>query len=607
MKIFFKHEIKPNDKLTNEQIVTLLLKSRHIKNLNEFLNPPSPLTLTLKNFGLYKKSIKKVLKILKEIKLKNQTIVVYTDYDADGITGGAILWETLYLLGFKVMPYVPHRKLEGYGFSKKGIDNVKKQFDPALIISVDHGITKVEEIKYAAALGIKIIVTDHHLKGKALPKKAEAIFHIPALSGSGVAYFFAKEVFSSFWGAKRLQNLDSGQAKMTTLQNNFSSDYLSLAAIGTIADLVPLTGPSRSVVKYGLEAFRKTKRVGLKQIIKESGIENKDITPYHIGFIIAPRINAIGRLEHAIDALRLLCTTDIKRAEKLAVHIGLKNKERQDLVEKSVEEARKMLDVTDKNIILGTNEVRTPESDSGQARMTKISKIIILVSDHWHEGIIGLIASKIAEEFYRPTLVLTKTDFGYKGSTRSIPSFHITEFLRSLKKNLIDVGGHKQAAGFTLNTKQLNEFTKNAHKLAEKLIKDKDLEKKIEADLKIPLSKVNLSLVKSLEALEPFGIGNPRPTFYSEGILTGAQLLGKTQKHLKIWVSDVIPVPIRGQAPAEIQSLELISFNSADKFKELSRGQKISIVYNLDVNEWNDKKIVQGKLVNFTSDINKSG
>jgi len=554
MLITYKNEIKSQDNLTNDQIVALFLKSRNIKNLDEFLNPPSPLNLSLKDFGPdlvgIEKSFKKVLKILKEIKENNQMIVVYTDYDADGITGGAILWETLYLLGFKVMPYVPHRKLEGYGFSKKGIDNVKKQFNPALIISVDHGITKVEEIKYAASLGIKIIVTDHHLKGEKIPKKAEAIFHIPTLSGSGVAYFFAKEV------SKHFQSTINNQQ----LSINFQTDYLALATIGTIADLVPLTGPSRSVVKHGLQAFKKIKRVGLKQIIKESGIENKDITPYDIGFIIAPRINAIGRLEHAIEALRLLCTTDVKRAEKLAKHIGLTNRERQDLVEKSVEEAKQTIN----NQQLAIN-----------------NKIIILVSDYWHEGIIGLIASKIAEEFYRPTLVITKSEENYKGSARSIPSFHITEFLHSLKKYIIDVGGHKQAAGFTLEKNQLDLFVTAVRDRSEKLIKDKDLEKKIEADLKIPLSKINLSLVKSLEQLQPFGIGNPTPTFYSEGILTGAQLLGKTNAHLKIFVD----------------GLELIAFNQADKFKELSRGNLINVVYSLEIDRWNGRERLRGKIV----------
>src|SRR3989344_4873746 len=196
MKIIFKQEIKSTDKLKTEELIDILLKNRQIKNKKEFLHPTHPAKINLTDFG-FKREVKKTLKLLDSIKKNNQMIVVYTDYDADGITGGAILWETLHLLGFKVMPYVPHRKFEGYGFSKKGIDNVKKEFDPALIISVDHGITKVEEIKYATKLGIKIVITDHHLKGEKIPK-AESIFHIPALSGSGVAYFFAKEIFNYF-------------------------------------------------------------------------------------------------------------------------------------------------------------------------------------------------------------------------------------------------------------------------------------------------------------------------------------------------------------------------------------------------------------------------
>ena len=559
MKITFKNEIKLHDKSTEKEIVNVLLKARNIKDIPLFLNPPSPLTLTLEDFGSYKKSFKKVLEILKKIKEKDQMIVIYTDYDADGITGGAILWETLYLLGFKVMPYVPHRKMEGYGFSRIGIDNIKKKFDPSLIISVDHGITKIEEIKYATKLGIKIIVTDHHLKGEKNPEKAEAIFHIPALSGSGVAYFFAKEIFDSFSNNETIK-----QSNNKLLRFNFSTDYAALASIGTIADLVPLAGPSRSLVKYGLETFNKIKRFGIKHILKQAGIQDKKITPYEVGFMIAPRINAIGRLEHAIDALRLLCTNDEKKAYDLAHKIGNVNIERQELVEKSVKEAKKML------------EIETKKS-------TAIPKVIILVSEHWNEGIIGLIASKIAEEFYRPTLIITKSDAGYKGSARSIPSFHVTDFLRSLKKDLIDAGGHKQAAGFTLEKNQLEGFIKNAQKLAKKLINDKDLERKIEADLKIPISKINLDLVRSLETLEPFGMGNPKPTFYSEGILTGAQLLGKTQKHLKIFVD----------------GLELLAFNQADKFKELSRGQKIKVVYNLEIDRWNSRERLKGKVVYF--------
>ncbi len=473
MKITFKKEIKSADNYTNDEIIKFLIKNRKIKNINDFLNPKFPLNISLNDFNpKYKLYLIKVIKLLKDIKKKDQMIVVYTDYDADGITGGAILWETLHLLGFKVMPYVPDRKLEGYGFSITGIDNIKKKYNPSLIISVDHGITKVKEIAYAVKKGIKVIVTDHHLKGNKIPK-AEAIFHIPELSGSGVAYFFAKEIFTRFSHPKGDQARPSlVTLRVTRLKSNFEIDFLALASIGTIADLVPLIGPSRSIVKYGLKTFPNIKRFGIKHILKEAGIEGKEITPYEIGFIIAPRINAIGRLEHAIDALRLLCTNDELKALALAKKIGQTNTERQDLVKKSVEEAQKKI-----------SNFHPPAGGP-------ISKIIILTSDHWHEGIIGLIASKIAEEFYRPTLVLTKSNGNYKGSARSIPGFDITKFLRSLKKYFVDIGGHPQAAGFTIEKKQIISFRATACKLIDKLIKDKDLERKIRADLKIPLSKL---------------------------------------------------------------------------------------------------------------------
>ncbi len=566
MQIFTKAEIKNKQLITDQEIINLILKNREIEDEKEFLKPSDPFKITLPDFG-FKDEFQKALKILQKIKKKKQTIVVYTDYDADGITGGAILWETLYLLGFQVMPYVPDRKLEGYGFSRKGIDNVKKQFNPSLIISVDHGITKVDQISYAKKLGIQVIVTDHHLKQKKIPS-AEAIFHIPALSGSGVSYFFAKEIFTYFKNTKEIPL----KTNLHTLDRYFQNDYLALASIGTVADLVPLVGPSRSLVKFGLEVFPQIKRFGIKHILKEAGIENKLITPYDIGFIIAPRINAVGRLENALDALRLLLTTNEDRAQKLAQKVGKTNRQRQDLVQKSVEEAKKQFKVQ-------------------SAKFKTLPKIIILISDHWHEGIIGLIAAKVVEEYYRPTIILTKTDGTYKASARSIPGFHITDFLLGLKNYLVDVGGHKQAAGFTIEEKNLKSFCQEAEKKAEKLIQEKDLEKKIEADLNLPLSRVTLSLAKKIENLAPFGIGNPQPVFVSNGKITGAHLFGKNNEHLKIFIGD--------QTSASRQSLEFIAFFSGDKFKNLAREKNIQVVYTLDINRWGEKENLRGKIISF--------
>jgi single-stranded-DNA-specific exonuclease len=555
MKITFKQEIKPTDQMTSNEIIDLLLKKRGVKDKEEFLNPHSPLTMNLSDFG-YTKEIKKVIGMLKKIKDEDKMIVVYTDYDADGITGGTILWETLFLLGFKTMPYVPHRQKEGYGFSVIGIDNVKKEYNPALIISVDHGITAVEQIKYAKSIGIPVVVTDHHLKGDVIPEDAEAIFHIPALSGSGVAYFFSKLLFDTF--GKESKNF-------TMLKNHFQTEYLALASIGSIADLVPLVGPTKSIVKFGLEACSKTSRVGLCHIIKEAGIEGKKITPYEVGFIIAPRINAIGRLEHAMDALRLLCTPKEEIALELASKVGETNTQRQDLVKKAVEEAKKEVEA------MGT-----------------IPNIIVLQSDKWHEGIIGLIASKMTEKYFRPTIVMTKSEGFYKGSARSIPSFHITNFLKDLQPYLVSVGGHAQAGGFSIEEDKLKSFTKEVGKKGKELIKEEDLVKTVEADLRLPLSKITYGLVKLTEKLQPFGIGNPQPTFYSNARLLDAKLFGKKNEHLKIVVQD-----------PDVRSypLELIAFSAADKFSTLSRGKDINVVYQVEIDRWGGNEKVRGRIV----------
>lgn len=547
MKLLWKKEIKPDEKTTPDQIVKLLIENRGIKNVEEFLNPPSPLNIKLEQFNKsYATSLKKVFKLLEQIKKDNRTIVVYTDYDADGITGGAVLWETLHLLGFMTMPYVPHRVTEGYGFSLKGIDSVKKQFDPALIISVDHGITAERKIAYAKSLGIPIIITDHHLKSDTPPTSAFAVFHVPELSGSGVSYFFSKAIFDHFSSV----TLDA--TRLEKLRNNFSYDYISLASIGTIADLVPLTGVSRSIVKYGLEQFPKIKRVGILELLKQAGIEHKPIATYEVGFIVAPRINAIGRLEHAIEALRLLCTNDKTKAQELTSKISKKNTERQDLVMVSVLEAEKKLQVASYKL--------------------QEKKIIILFSSTWHEGVIGLIASKLVEKFYRPVIIITKSGMKYKGSARSIPAFHMTDSLREHKDLLIDVGGHAQAAGFTMEQKNLDSFITAMTAFADKKLTTEDLVKTVTADIKLPISSITKALIDKLEQLKPNGMGNPAPTFLSVVVIEKAYSMGKDQQHLKFYSDD---------------GMEFVAFGKGDSLKSLSRGEVREVVYSPELNEWN--------------------
>lgn len=530
-----------------ETLISDILKSRDIDDMETFLNPPHPDTISLADFftdkDAFEKSWKKSLELLKKIREDGSTIAVYTDYDADGVTGGAVMWETLHKLGFKVMPYIPDRS-EGYGFSIDGINRVIDEHDPALIISVDHGIVGHEQITYAKQKGVPIIVTDHHHKQDGDPENAHAVFHTSQTSGSGVAYFFAKYVAEAFEGTP-------GHDHVMKLMH---TDYIAIASIGAVADLVPLVGPTRSLVKEGLKQLASTRRPGLKNMIEDAQISGP-LSTYHIGYIIAPRINAFGRLEHAMDALRLLCTPSRQRASELSAKANDVNSTRQQRVKEAVEQAHQMV-------------------DHGK-------KIIVLGSDDWEEGIIGLIAGKIMQAYYKPTIVFTRSDGEAKASVRSVDGIHITDFLSDLKDHLIDMGGHAAAAGFSISNDNIDAFVKAAYDKAEEEFTEELLTRKRTVDALIPLSSASLELAEQLQKLEPFGIGNEKPYFVTQGKISGIQRLGKNQDHTKILLSD---------GNAEFEALKFYDKEPG----QLQKGHPVSLMLEVQVNEWNGRKSVQG-------------
>ena len=540
-----EHDISPSE------LIDLFLADRGITDSASFLNPTSPKDLIFSDFFENKKEFEKnkklTLKLLRDIKKSGRTIVVYCDYDADGITGGAILWETLNHLGFSVMPYIPDRKTEGYGFSKKGIDAVITKHDPALIISVDHGIVGHSQIEYAKEKGVKVIITDHHQKADTNPPAAYAIFHTSKLSGSGVSYFFSREIAREL-GAD------------TDLLTHFESDFLALAAIGTIADLVPLVGPSRAVAKYGLAAFATVQKKGLKALLKECALDGKMIKTYEVGFMIAPRINAFGRLEHGMDALRLLCTKSLEKAVLLAKKANMINSLRQDLVKKACDEALEMVD---------------PEAS-----------ILIVAGDSWEEGIMGLIAGKIVQKYGKPAIVKAKNGTMYKASARAPEGYDLISFLRNSSDQYLSIGGHPGAAGFSIEVKKYKKFVTDLQKNAKKEFANvSDVGKTI--DLQIPLSLATTELALLLETLEPFGMGHQSPLFMSVGRIVNKKLMGKNSTHMKLWIADDA-----GGA------LEVMHFNVEKKQSDdYSKDSEISFVYNLESNTWGGRTKAVGKIV----------
>lgn len=540
-----------DEKQSEADIITTLLIDKGLTDKNaveKFLHPVAPTDLCADDVGIDQANLKDASgRIMKAVQAK-ESIVVYADYDADGITAGAIMWETLWKMGARVMPYIPHREGEGYGLSAKGIDAVRKQYDPSLIITVDHGITAHEKVAYAKKLGIDVIVTDHHVKPDRLPDCVTV--HTTNLAGSGVSWFVARYIAAKSGDRRVIEGVD---------------DALALAALGTIADLVPLIGPNRSIAVYGLAAMKKTHRVGLNALIADAGITKEAIETYAISHMLAPRLNAMGRIEHALDALRLLCTTDADKAAIFAQKLGLTNKARQQMTEDTVLHAHGLLPKSSKNL----------------------RKLIFLSHESYNPGIIGLVAGKMTEEYYRPAVVVSVGDEFSKASARSIPGFNIIEAIRKCSGLLVDAGGHPMAAGFTIETKNLGKLQKKLETIAQREIDEEQLKRVLHVDMEIPLNAATESLWKKIREFAPFGIGNPQPVFASRSLtVADVRLIGATQKHMKFKVG---MTGLRKQVDA-------IAFNMADMYGKLKSDTAIDLAYTIDMNEWMGRKNLQLKV-----------
>ncbi|MEK9143801.1 MAG: single-stranded-DNA-specific exonuclease RecJ [Patescibacteria group bacterium] len=555
------------NKSKGDDIIKILLENRGLKTKKDielFLNPPDPSKLTASDVGIDKASLVKAITRIQKAIHDKESIVVYADYDADGITAGAIMWEALHSLGANVMPYIPHRVEEGYGLSVKGIDAVREQFDPSLIITVDHGITAWEKVKYARSQGIDVIITDHHVKPKKLPDCTT--IHTTKLSGAGVSWFLAKEVLGVL---KRRHPAWQGDA------------FIELAAIGTIADMMPLTGPNRSIVKYGLAAINLTTRVGLEALIADAGFTKGALDVYTVSHALAPRLNAMGRLEHAMDALRLICTKQEVKARLLAGKLGLINRQRQKLTEETLVHALKGLTLR------------------WQGETFSESKLIFISHESYNQGVIGLVAGKLVEEYYRPAIVVSKGEIFSKASARSINGFNIVEAIRSCSDILVDVGGHPMAAGFTVETKNLAVLQERLEKLIEKELDEDKLTRTLKIDAEIPLDDVTPELYKELQKLQPFGFGNPEPVFATRDVVVKeTRLVGADGKHLKLRVSSSVnPILTVIPAKAGIQSfLDAIAFNFGSLYGKLQNNSIVDLAYTIDMNTWNGNSRLQLKV-----------
>ena len=530
-----------NAKLKIDELINLLLENRGITTKKEreaFLNPKLE-DVTPKSVGIDAKQLKQAIARIKQAIEKKEQIIVFGDYDVDGITGSAILWETLHSLGADVWPYIPSRVEEGYGLSVKALENqALRAKHPTLIITTDNGIVAHDAVTFANEQGIDVIITDHHVVSETLPD-AVAIVHTTKLCGAGVAYVLSKELRVS------------------------EDNHLELATLGTVADMVPLTGANRAIVKNGLPVLSQTKRLGLLALFKQAGLQKETFSVYEIGYIIAPRLNASGRIASAMDSLRLLCTTNKKRAEDLAELLEATNKERQILLREAAEDA-----------VLRVKQ-----------QAASIKKLVIVAQESYQEGVIGLVAGRLVEAFYRPAIVIAKREKMSKASARSVSGFNIIEFLRIHAAHFVNVGGHPMAAGFTIETEKITLLQQLFEEQAEKMLDEVTLTRKLKIDCELSLSMITEKLYEALQVLAPFGMGNPEPVFATRDvIIQDIRVMGKEGSHLKLFLRQ------------EKDSFEAIAFGMGERASELHVGDAIDVAYTIDENTWNGNTKLQLKV-----------
>ena len=522
-----------------------VLANRDIQNVQ---NANNYLSKSLKNTYdpyIFKHIDKIVNRILSAVK-KNELITVYGDYDVDGICSTAILYSTLKEIGAKCQYYLPCRD-EGYGLNSKAIKKCSEQ-GTKLIITVDCGINNCAEIKFAGSIGIDIIVTDHHVPGKNLPecigimnpKLADSPYPYKDLAGVGIAYKLSEAIAKKFPGTDVTQHLD-------------------LVGLGTIADVVPLTGENHIFAFHGLEAIKNTKKIGLQYLKKKSGIE-REVYAGQVAFRLAPRINAAGRLDTAEPAIKLLLTKDEKEAKEFSNVLDSNNKERQKLEKDVLDNAIEQIE-------------RTFNFNS--------DKIIVLDNNNWPKGVIGIVASRIVNRYYRPCILISVEEGMGRGSCRSINNFNILSALDACNEHLKEYGGHSHAAGLGIEEILIDSFRDKINQYAEMTINTDDLVPRLIIDSEISFNDITFNLIEQLDKLSPYGYGNPKPTFVSKGLELYREPKIVGDKHLKFWLK------------SQGRVFEAIGFDMSEYISLLDEFTNLDIVYNLHINNWKDKQIIQ--------------
>ena len=541
-------ETELSKKINISPEISQILNNRGIndeKDAEIFMNP----SLEYLRDPFLMKDMKKATERIKKAIENKERIYIYGDYDVDGVSSTSILYIYFKSIDYPVKYYIPNRLEEGYGINEDAIRKISND-GCDLIITVDCGITSVNEVGLANELGIDVIITDHHECQSDVPdayaivnpKQDDCNYPFDMLCGCGVAF-------------KMIQALtDEEEFKRSMF------DYLEVVTLATICDIVPLIDENRIIVKNGLKLMKEGKNLGLRELIKVCGIETSKIGSSHIGYSVGPRINASGRLGHSYLGVQLF-TTDLEdEAKEIANILEAKNIERQMIESKMYKEAEDVI---------------------SSSENYKDDKVLVVAKEGWQHGIIGIVASKLTEKYYKPTILLTIEDGEATGSARSIKGFSIFDALVSCKDLMNKFGGHEQAAGLALNAENIEELRKRVNKIADYNLNKDDLIENIKVEYELEEESATLDLIDNLHKLEPFGLSNPSPRFIMRDLLlTNIYKMGKNKQHLKLICENE-------------KSYECVGFNMAYLAENFQEGDKIDVLFQVDENNFNNDRKVQ--------------
>jgi single-stranded-DNA-specific exonuclease len=491
---------------------------------------------------------------------RKERILIYGDYDVDGTNGTSLLWLFLHRLGTNALRYIPDRLKEGYGLSSVGIDYARQQ-GVTLMITVDCGVTAIQKVRYARSQGIEVIICDHHETGDQVPEaiavldplKSGCHYPFKYLCGAGVAFKLVQALCRS----ETVQTMYGGDPSDTL------SSYLEFVALATTADIVPLVGENRVLTKLGLDLINSNPSPGIRALIETSGLELGRISAGQVVFVLAPRINAVGRLGDAMRAVELLTCQNYDQAIGLARVFEEENRNRRKIDEDTFLEAQQIVE-----------NYLNIENDNA----------IILHQETWHPGVIGIVASRLVERYYRPTIMMTTVDGIAKGSARSVAGFDIYKALKRCEDKLLQFGGHKYAAGLSVDMERLEEFKEAFHSVARELLNAELLTPELRIDAEIELSELTPKFVRILAQFAPFGPHNMRPVFVSRNV----ELLGQSRivgnNHLRFKVRKHNRV------------LDAIGFNLGGLMEMLQNRRTIDIAFSIDESEFAGELIPQLKI-----------